>query len=122
MNFLFKITGTVIKNAGRGKKLGFPTANIEAPRDARDGIYLGYTHMDGKSHPALLFIGAAVTFDESVRFAESYLLDFQGDLYGKTIVLEFVEYIRESRKFVSPEEMRKQIEEDERIARAYFGI
>ena len=120
MNLPLKISGEVKKNVGRGKKLGFPTANIEAPKDARDGIYLGYTLVDEKRYPSLCFVGAAVTFDETARFAEAHILDFHEDLYGKTIELELVQYIRESRKFVSPEEMKKQIAEDERIARVFF--
>jgi len=121
MNLPMKITGIVLRNVGRGKKLGFPTANIAAPQDAKDGIYLGYTNFDAKRFPSLLFIGKAVTFDETKRFAESYILDFHGDLYGKTVEMEFVEYVRDSRRFVSGEEMKKQIAEDERIARVFFA-
>jgi riboflavin kinase/FMN adenylyltransferase len=121
MNLPFTIKGVVTKNVGRGKKLGFPTANIAAPDNIKDGIYLGYTVFDGKRYPSLCFVGAAVTFNETQRFAESYILDFHGDLYGKTIALELEQFIRESRKFDSPQEMQRQIKEDERIARVFFA-
>lgn len=156
----YKIRGVVKRNIGRGKKLGFPTANLDAPQKAADGIYFGYTrvspestynlpkhdlsapsgHLPSKGEknmeevmqpptprmglriPSLIFIGAALTFGDTQRFAESYILDFHGDLYDKEIELELLEYVREGRKFASVEEMSKQISEDERLARIYFGI
>ena len=72
--------------------------------------------------PSLIFVGAAVTFGETRRNAESHILDFTGELYGREIELKLLEKIRESKKFGSPGEMVAQIIEDEKIARAHFGI
>ena len=118
----FTFSGIVKKNTGRGKKHGFPTANIDPPEKVADGIYFGYTSFEDKKLPSLIFVGAAITFDDTQRFAESYILDFHGDLYDKTLEFELLEYIREGRKFVSAEEMNMQISEDERLARIYFSL
>jgi len=117
MDIIFSISGKVIKNKGRGKKLGFPTANLEAPTDIPDGIFAGYTTIDGKRHKSMLFVGKAETFGDEERFAESHILDFHDDLYGIEIKLEAVKKIREARKFYDPEEMLNQMRMDEKITR-----
>ncbi len=124
------IQGIVKKNLGRGKKHGFPTANISVPSEVDDGIYLGYAVIlsdltnvrKGEKLPALIFVGAALTFGDTERFAEAYILDFHGDLYDLPVEFHLLERLRDARKFVSAEEMIKQIKEDEKIARVYFNL
>lgn len=111
-----KFSGIVTKHLGRGKELGFPTANIEAPKEIEDGIYLGLA--SGK--PSLIFIGAAETFSESNRKAEVYILDFAGDLYDQEIVVELVKRMRDVRKFVNKEALIEQMQKDEQEARDFF--
>ncbi|MBI4049912.1 MAG: riboflavin kinase [Candidatus Doudnabacteria bacterium] len=110
--------GLVEKSLGRGRKLGFPTANI-ALGDAvvEDGIYIGFAN----KMPALIFVGAAETFGERERRIEAHLLDFDGDLYGQEIEVELKQKIRESRKFETQEELVAQMKKDEQVARKYFS-
>jgi len=118
MDNLFEIKGVVIKNKQRGRKLGFPTANIASPPDeVPDGIFIGYTIIDGKKHKSLIFIGRAETFGETERFAESHILDFNEDIYGKEVTLQGIKKLRDSRKFYDVKEMLDQMKEDEKIAR-----
>lgn len=117
------LKGVVKKNIGRGTKLGFPTANIDVADDVLDGIYVGRVSLKEKlAMPALIFVGAAITFGDTKRFAEAYILDFHEDIYGQEIEMELIEKIRDSRKFETHEEMKRQIGEDEKIAKAYFRI
>ncbi len=122
MKNILTIIGKVKKNSGRGKLLGFPTANLDVDEATPEGIYLGYTNFDEKRLPSLIFVGRAVTFGETKKRAESYILDFDGDLYGKEIRLELVEKIRDGRKFAAEQEMVMQIKGDEKIARVYFNL
>lgn len=116
------VGGVVRKGTGRGRSLGFPTANLPAPVDIDDGTYLAQAIWQGRKFPSLAFIGAAETFGETRRFLEVYLLDFSDDLYGQELRVELVKKIRNNQKFASAEELVEQIKEDERVAREYFGI
>ncbi|MBI1862541.1 riboflavin kinase [Candidatus Microgenomates bacterium] len=105
---------------GRGRKLGYPTANIPAPAPLEDGIYVGYTFSDEHKLPSLVFVGASITFDETDRKAEIYALDFDGDLYGKSISVELQKKLRGNKRFESEEALVAQMKRDEQEARAYF--
>ncbi len=115
-----KITGMVKKHLGRGKELGFPTANLDAPKDLEDGLYLAWTLVGSDKLPSLLFIGANETFGEREKVAEVYILDFSGDLYGKQIETETIKKIRDVIKFDTKELLIEQMQKDEAIARAFF--
>ncbi len=112
-----KFSGKVMKNSGRGKKIGFPTANMEAPKDLENGLFLGLAN----TKPALIFIGANETFDETDRRVEVYILDFDGDLYGQTIEIEVHKKIRDVIKFESKGALIEQMKKDESEARKYFS-
>ncbi len=111
-----KFSGIVKKHLGRGKRLGFPTANIEAPQELEDGLYIGLAN----KKPALIFIGANETFEEKDRKAEIYLLDFDRDLYEQEIVVETIKKLRKVIKFDSEQALIKQMKEDELVARDFF--
>jgi len=119
---MHKFTGTVKKSAGRGRKLGFPTANIDVPDDAPEGIFFALTTVGGKRYPSLFFIGRAMTFDEDDKRGEAYLLDFEADLYGEEIIVRIVEKYRENIKFDSREQLIRQMQDDRLAAKEYFGI
>jgi len=115
-----KVEGVVKQHAGRGKKLGFPTANIELTADIPDGIYVGFTSFDEKKLPSLIFIGTPEMFGETEKRAEIYILDFDEDIYGKTIAVELFKKLRDNKKFDSEEELIEAMHEDERKGRNYF--
>jgi riboflavin kinase / FMN adenylyltransferase len=127
-NFM-RFKGIVLRGKGRGKDLGFPTANVEGPEEIEDGLYVGYAsitppsvppHQGEGRKPALIFVGAAETFGETKRNAEVYILDFSEDLYGQKIDVEILKKIRENKKFDSKEELIAQMNEDVKVARNYF--
>ena len=118
-----KILGKVKRNSGRGRTLGFPTANLDAQTGGGvdDGIYAGFAEFDDKRLASLVFVGAAETFGESEKQVEAYILDFKGDLYGKELRLEFIKKIRDNQKFETQQELVRQMKEDERVAREFFA-
>ena len=115
-----KIKGIVKKSLGRGKKLGFPTANIEVSgKFPEEGIHIGT--VGPMELPALIFVGAAKTFDETEKKIEIYILDFDGDIYGEEIEVDLVKKLRDNMKFASTEELVAQMKEDERSAQEFFA-
>jgi len=120
-----KFSGIVKKHLGRGTVLGFPTANIDAPAESEDGIFLGWAFTNpltrlAKKFPALIFIGSNPTFNESFRRAEIYILDFSENLYNKQLEVEILKKLRDVEKFDSPTELIAQMKKDEVTARDFF--
>lgn len=116
-----KIRGIVKQHMGRGKRLGFPTANLDISQEVAEGIYLALTEIGGKFFPSLAFSGTPITFgDAQDRLFEVYIFDFDQDLYGQEIGVELVKWIREVAKFNTAEELIEQMKLDEQIAREFF--
>ncbi len=113
------ITGRVTAGAGRGRSLGFPTANIEPDRPllVPRGVYGGRVEVAGRRHPAVVNIGVRPTFGETTLAVEAHLLDFSGDLYTRTLRLEFIERLRDEMRFPSVDELKAQIGRDIAAAR-----
>jgi riboflavin kinase/FMN adenylyltransferase len=120
----YALSGKVIPGDGLGRKLGFATANIDAaglvlpPK----GVYAVRADVCGKIFRAVLNMGYRPTLKKAtpqVR-VEAHLLDFQGELYGKELGIEFVEKLRDERKFASLDELRHQIDLDVVEARSRF--
>ncbi len=109
-----QIIGKVVKGKSRGGALGFPTANLELTSGTPPeyGIYAAHVVLDGVRHNGALSVGPAYTFDETVPTVEVHLLNFNGDLYGKTLTLEIIQKIREMEKFQSIEALKDQIKKD----------
>jgi len=114
------ILGKVIVGKKRGKSLGFPTANVHLEIIIPEGIYISKTMWDNKKYRSVTFIGRAETFGETYYQAETYLLEFDHDLYGKTIKIELLSKIRESHKFDSWETLVSQMKDDVNKTREYF--
>jgi riboflavin kinase/FMN adenylyltransferase len=111
----FYLKSKVITSNKRGRGLGFPTANLDInPRQALpgNGIYATVTHVDSKRFPSATNVGLRPTFGEREKSVETHLLDYEGDLYGKEIKVEFVQRLRDEQRFSSPEELKRQIEKD----------
>ena len=109
------LSGVVVLGDQRGRTLGFPTANIEVDPQILlpgDGIYATWAIIDGKRHQAATSIGIRPTFELSQRLVEVYVMDFSGDLYGKTVGVEFIEKVRDQEKFDGLDALIKQINQD----------
>ena len=115
-----KFWGKVKKNNQRGKKLGFPTANVNLFRNISEGVYISKTKIGKKVLNSITFIGAPKTFNEKKVRAECYILDFKQNIYGKWISVDLLKKIRGNKKFNSAEDLVKQMKNDEEIARRYF--
>lgn len=115
----YTLLGTVGHGAGRGRTLGFPTANLVPARPVlvAPGVYACMAEIGGGKERAVVNVGVRPTFDEATLAVEAYLLDFVGDIYGQTITLSFVSRIREERRFPSVEALKAQIEADAKEAR-----
>ncbi len=114
-----QLKGVVISGEGRGRKLGLPTANLQVSEHCAipgRGVYAGYVRRGDERYPAVANVGYRPTFGQKEYTIEAHLLDFQGDLYGHEIRLEFVERLRAERRFSSAEALGAQIRKD--IARA----
>lgn len=105
MNYILR--GVVIKGDGYGRKIGFPTANLEVENQElpRDGVYTGVAILEGKKYKAGIVIGPK----EKV---EAHLIGYNGDAYGKMVTLEIGKFLREFKKFNTEEELIAQIRED----------
>ncbi len=113
----YAVTGPVIHGDGRGKKINIPTANLEIPAGKvipANGVYVCWAWVGSKKYPSVTNIGIRPTFtpEEYAPHVETHLLDFDRDLYGQEVRLEFMERLREERKFPSVEALVGQIQAD----------
>lgn len=111
------IEGRVARGDGRGRRIGVPTANVDYPPVLipENGVYACWAQIEGREslrRPAVTNVGTRPTFGAKGRTIEAHLLDWEGDLYGKPLRVEFVSRLREERKFSGPEELVAQIRLD----------
>lgn len=119
----YRIRGTVVPGAKRGRKLGFPTANLQLHFPyviPKDGVYFTWCSVGTLRIPALTNIGHNPTFGAERRKIEVHLLDFAGDLYGLELSIEFVQFIREDMRFPNAEALIEQMRHDETVARNFI--
>jgi len=116
----YAVSGRVIPGAARGRKLGFPTANVEFVQELLPlpGVYLIDAVVGGVVRRGVANVGFNPTFGENSLGVEVHLLDFAGDLYGQEVSVRFRDRIRDERKFKSVEELVRQIEKDVGYARS----
>ena len=120
----FFIDGTVMRGAGRGREMGFPTANICTENELvpPSGVYATLVTADGVVHPSVTNIGFRPTFgDVDRQVIETHLLDAARDLYDASLRLSFVQRLRDERAFPDVDALRAQIDADCRVARRLFG-
>jgi len=111
----FSLEGRVVQGAKRGRTLGFPTANISMqPEQAmpKDGIYASIARRGRQKMNSVTNIGVRPTFDGLKRLVETYIPDFDGDLYGKRLFIQLVARLRDEMRFSSAEELKKQMAKD----------
>jgi riboflavin kinase/FMN adenylyltransferase len=120
----FAVDGRVIRGAGRGARLGWPTANLEVPGRMLlpgRGIYAGTATVDGATFAAAVSVGTNPTFGAEPVHVEAFLLDFEADVVGRPMAVEFWERLRDEERFDSPEELSRQIKEDVERTRSIVG-
>lgn len=110
----WRVTGPVVGGAHRGTGLGFPTANIPMPKGTAiaHGIYAVRTRIGGEIHDGAAYLGTRPTFDDGKPVLEVFLFDFDGDIYGQDMTVEFIGFIRPDRKFDTPEALIAQMDLD----------
>jgi riboflavin kinase/FMN adenylyltransferase len=114
------ISGIVVHGNKRGKRLGFPTLNVPLARSLPEGIYISRTEIAGQQYNSLTFIGSAKTYNEILYQSETYVFDFDKDIYGETVAVKLLKKIRNNEKFVSEAQLIKKMKEDKQKALAYF--
>lgn len=111
-----RLRGRVVAGAGRGKGLGFPTANLDAieAQIPADGVYAARAIVEGSAlaRLAAVHVGPNATFGDQGRSIEAHLLDFQGDLYGQRLELDFLRRVRSTEKFATVDELLGRIQVD----------
>ena len=119
----YRITGTVVGGARRGRTIGFPTANLaDVPTVVPGtGVYAVRAAVDGKPWPAAANVGPNPTFGEDDRKIEVHLIGYYGDLYGKPLAVEFVRKLRDTRPFAGMGELVEQLRRDVDAAKAVLG-
>lgn len=118
---LYSVSGSVVHGDGRGKLLGFPTANLEYWQERvmpASGVYATWAWIDGVRHASVSNLGLRPTFENVPAFPqlEAHLLDFDRDLYGQTVRLEFVNRLRPEVRFASVDELIDQVTRDKQKA------
>lgn len=122
MGRLYSIGGEVVVGNKLGKKIGFPTSNLiidESMVAPKNGVYITYCKYEGKRYPSITNVGKKPTIGEYEKNVETHIFNFEKELYGKMIEVEFLKQTREERKFESVEALSKQITDDCIAARAY---
>jgi riboflavin kinase/FMN adenylyltransferase len=120
------LRGQVVRGAGRGKTIGIPTINL-APPDARkllppDGVYSARVRVAGKTYGGMMNQGGRPTFGEQARTLEIHLFDFDGELYGEAVEVQWIRRLREVQAFPSREALVAQLERDRQAARASLNL
>lgn len=125
LGYEYFLTGTIVKGRKIGRTINFPTANIHIDETykliPKIGVYIVRTLINNKTYYGITSIGTNPTVNGDTKTVETHLLDFEGDLYGETLEISFLKYIREEKKFESVQELQNAIEEDESFARAYLN-
>lgn len=118
LGYTYYIIGRVVGGYHEGRKMGFPTANLEVDHAEQlvpaPGVYAVRARIEGTDRmlPGMMNIGTRPTFDGTRQTLEVHLLDFQGNLYGQQLLVAFVRRVRAERKFASPHELARQLELD----------
>lgn len=115
----FEVEGPVVHGEARGAAIGFPTANLHIPERMAvpaNGVYAVFATVAGECHQAVVNIGVRPTFGINTRTVEAHIIDFDEDIYGEEVSLEFVAHLRPERRFDSLDALTAQIGDDLRRA------
>ena len=124
LGYNFTITGEVVRGRAIGRTINYPTANLQLREKyklvPKNGIYVVQTTLDGKRQFGITSIGTNPTVQGSEKTIETYFMDFNKDLYGIEITIEFLKFIRNEETFDSIEILRKAIANDEKMAKEFL--
>ncbi|QAA82439.1 bifunctional riboflavin kinase/FAD synthetase [Aequorivita sp. H23M31] len=124
LGYNFMITGEVVRGKAIGRTINYPTANLKLKEKykliPKNGVYVVQSILNGIKFFGITSIGTNPTVGGMEKTIETYLLDFNDDLYGKDITIEFLKFIREEETFESIERLRQEIEKDEKFAKDYL--
>ncbi|MHB1293495.1 MAG: bifunctional riboflavin kinase/FAD synthetase [Anaerolineae bacterium] len=112
---LYTVTGRVIVGAKRGRVLGFRTANIRPDPECSipgDGVYAVWAIVDGQRRAGVANVGIRPSFDAGERLLEVHLLDYEGDLYGRDLAIQFVQWLRPEKRFEETGALVDQVQRD----------
>jgi riboflavin kinase/FMN adenylyltransferase len=116
LGYTYRLTGTVVKGQQLGRKLGYPTANIISPEPYKlipgNGVYAVNVISGGKRYGGMMNIGVRPTVDGLHRTSEVNIFDFSADIYGETLTVEFVQWVRGERKFDGLDALKLQLAAD----------
>ena len=121
----YRISGSVIPGDGRGRHLGIPTANLSVWDELllpANGVYATYAYLGERKFIAAANVGYRPTVNGKTLNVEAHLLDFDGDIYGQELTLEFVLRVRDERKFPDLDSLVHQINEDIRTVRSKLHL
>lgn len=125
LGYSYFISGKVIKGKSIGRTISFPTANIDVHADykliPKDGAYIVSSDIDGVLYYGMMNIGTNPTVDGKDKSIEVHFFDFDNDLYGNEIRIQFLKRLRDEHKFGSVEELKSQLEQDRNNAKAYIA-
>ena len=123
LGYDYYLRGVVVEGEKRGRKIGFPTLNVETRWELlpAPGVYATYVRLRDGFHGSITNIGVRPTFGESALVVETHVFDFDGDLYGERVRVNFVERIRDERRFESVERLTEQIGRDVREVGRILG-
>jgi riboflavin kinase/FMN adenylyltransferase len=111
------ITGVVMIGMHRGALLGYPTINMVVDDTVPEGVYASMVYVDGLWRQSMSFVGAAVTFDQTKKQLETYIFDFNDQLYGRKLELKLVKWLRSGKRFANSNLLRQQMALDARQAK-----
>jgi len=116
----YALAGEVVKGFQRGRTIGVPTANLNVTEQMvpMDGVYVARCAVDGTTYPAALSVGLLPTMEAGRRQVEAHLLGFNGDLYGRQLSVDVIDWLRDQRKFQGLDPLKAQIARDLDAARA----
>ena len=116
------VDGRVVEGDGRGRLMGFPTANVKVEGDVlvEDGVYVTEADIEGGRYPGMTHVGRRPTFGLDERMVETHLFDFDREIYHARARLYFHHRVRGTVAFVSAEALKAQLEEDRETAKAFF--
>ena len=119
----YRLTGTVGTGQRRGRKIGFPTANLEGIETLipKDGVYAVRAWLGERSWPAAVNVGPNPTFGEIIRKVEAHLIGFEGELLGDLLTIDFVERLRDTQRFASVPDLVAQLRRDVERVHALVG-